>query len=69
MREFITRGLIDHAAHLAEGRDPEVRVALIGSHLVGLLFARDLLGIELLARVDIDAVAIVAPAIQQYIDA
>lgn len=69
MREFVDTTLIAHAAGIVEGPDPELRAALIASHLFGVMFARQLLGVEALAQSDIDTLALaIAPALQQYIE-
>lgn len=68
MREFIQRGVIDQGHLLIDGPDAELRMALLGSHLVGVLFARELIGIEPLVSADeatlIDAMS---PVVQNYI--
>jgi AcrR family transcriptional regulator len=67
MREFISSALLARAPTLVPGSDPELRMALIGSHLVGVLFTRELIQVEVLARADLDSlVARIAPAIQVY---
>ncbi|MFW2382370.1 MAG: TetR family transcriptional regulator [Acidimicrobiales bacterium] len=67
MREFIASSLLSHADELVEGADPELRMALIGSHLVGVLFTRELIQVRALADADLDSlVALIAPAIQNY---
>jgi AcrR family transcriptional regulator len=70
LREFIGRALVNHGPEIIEGDDPELRMALIGSHLVGIAFARELVGIDPLRRADVaDLVEVVAPVVQRYIDA
>ncbi len=67
MREFINSTLISHAEDLVSGSDPELRIALIGSHMVGVLFTRELLRVEQLTSLDTDSLAsLIAPAIQKY---
>jgi AcrR family transcriptional regulator len=67
LRQFVTRLLTQLADHLA-GDDRELRVALAGSQLVGLAFARYLVRIEPLARADVETVvAAVAPTVQRYV--
>jgi len=69
LRGFIDQALIEHAPQIIEGPRPELRMALIGSHLVGIAFARELVGIEPLRDTEItDLVAVVAPVIQRYIE-
>ncbi|MET7988858.1 TetR family transcriptional regulator [Streptomyces sp. NPDC005281] len=53
----------------ASGRDqPDLRITLVVSHLVGLVIGRHILGVAPLARVDLDhLVACVAPVVQHYL--
>ena len=47
---------------------PELRAALVASQFVGLIFERDILGIDALAVADHEAlVALLAPAFQGYL--
>ncbi len=67
MREFINSTLISNASKLVPGSNPELRMALIGSQMVGVLFTRELLQIEQLVTVDTEALAsLISPAIQNY---
>jgi AcrR family transcriptional regulator len=67
LRQFVSRLLTHLADHLA-GDDRELRVSLAGSQLVGLAFARYLVGIEPLARADLETVvSAVAPTVQRYV--
>ncbi len=68
LQEFISNAFIEHSAKIIEGPNPALRAALIGSHLIGILFARELLGIEELRKTEItDLVATAAPVLQTYI--
>lgn len=53
----------------ASGRDqPDLRITLVVSHLVGLVMGRHILGVAPLARADPDhLVACVAPVVQHYL--
>ena len=54
---------------VVDGPDPQLRMALAGSHLIGLLFTRELIGIDTLEQVTSDElVEAVAPAIATYIE-
>jgi AcrR family transcriptional regulator len=67
LRQFVDRLLTLLADHLA-GDDRALRVALSGSQLVGIAFARYLVGIEPLARADVETiVSAVAPTVQRYV--
>lgn len=69
LREFIEDAFVREATHLAGGPDAELRVALIGSHLIGVIYARELIGVSPLAERSIDdLVRAVAPAIQRYLE-
>jgi len=69
LRQFINRALVDHGPSLVAGPDPELRAALLASHLVGVLFGRELLGITQLAETSIEALtATIGPVVQHYID-
>ncbi len=68
LREFIGSQVLAGAAARLDVDSPELRVALAGSHLFGLAVARYVVGIEPLARAQVDAlVAAVAPAVQHYL--
>lgn len=69
LREYIEGVLLSHAAELVTGPHPEARMGLIGSHLFGLLFAREVLGVAPLRDLDLDQlVDLVGPTIQRYLD-
>ena len=68
LREFIGEALLSHADALIDLPKPRLRVALIGSHMIGLIFARTMIGIPDLADTDLDGlVSAVAPTIQRYL--
>lgn len=68
LRRFIERGLLDSLAPLLGTSDARFRIALAGSHLVGLLMARRVVGVDVLREADLDhLVAVVAPAIDRYL--
>jgi AcrR family transcriptional regulator len=69
LREFIEDAFLREASQLAGGPDSDLRVALIGSHLMGVIYARELIGVSPLTERPIDElVAAVAPAIQRYLE-
>ncbi len=68
MREFVSDVFLSRADRLAPGPDATLRVALAGSHLVGLVFARMIIGIEPLTEAAIDELAErVAPAVDHHL--
>lgn len=69
LREFVVDVFLAHAQELAPGPDSEQRLALAGSHLIGVAVARELIGLAPLAEPAVDElVAAVAPAVQGYLD-
>jgi AcrR family transcriptional regulator len=69
LREFVEDAFLRDAAQLAGGRDAELRLALIGSHLIGVIYARELIGVSPLAERSIDdLVSAIAPTIQSYLE-
>ncbi len=70
LREFIQSALLDHAGELIGGPDAELRMALISSHLIGVVVARDMVGIGVLGETSVeDLVAVVSPTIQFCLEA
>ena len=68
VRGFIHTNLLEHGTPLATGPDPQLRLELAASHLIGIVVAREILGLpELRERPLEDVVAVVAPVIQRYL--
>jgi len=68
LRRFLEHGLLDGLAPLLGTPDARFRLALAGSHLVGLLMARRVIGVDVLREADLDQlVAVVAPAVDRYL--
>lgn len=68
LRRFIEHGLLDSLAPRLGTPDARLRMALAGSHLVGLLMARRVVGVDVLREADPEhLVAMVAPAIDRYL--
>ena len=68
LREFIEQGFLTTAERHLDATQPRRRLALCGSHLIGLVFARTILEVPELAEPGIDElVAIVGPTIQRYL--
>ncbi len=69
IREFVDETLHDHGIGLVAGPDAELRVALISSHMIGIVFNRELLALPALAERSLDdIIAAVAPALQHHLD-
>jgi hypothetical protein len=69
LREFITSTLLASAPDLAPGPDAERRLSLVGAHLLGVAFGRQILAIGPLADSSVDdLVDLVAPTIRSYLD-
>lgn len=71
LREFLECTVIPSGLSLLDQpeHDGELRVALIASHLVGIAVARRVVAVTPITEPDLeDLVAMVAPAIQHYID-
>jgi AcrR family transcriptional regulator len=67
--EFITSALLRRAVGHLRGKDRELRLELMASHLVGLAMVRYVLKIEPLASAPIEQlIAQVAPRVQTYLN-
>lgn len=68
MRDYLTQEVFGRWAKRLDGPDAQLRMNLVGSHMVGLMMARYGLGMEPLASTPLAEVARrVGPVIQQYI--
>lgn len=68
VRSFIHTTLHEHGTALVTVPDPQFRLELVASHLIGIVVAREILGLpELRERPLHDIVAVVAPVIQRYL--
>jgi len=68
LREFIEDALLRNAGSYIELPNPRLRMALVGSHMIGVIFARNLIGVGELSEIDVDdLVAALAPTIQRYL--
>jgi AcrR family transcriptional regulator len=66
LREFIDRTLIDPIAVMIDVPNGRERVALVASHILGVLFARHIVGVRELTEVSIDElVDAIGPTIQR----
>lgn len=67
VREFVTRELFRHIAAQITLPDPQLRVTLAGSQLIGMVVARYVVKVEPLASADPEfLVACYAPTLQRY---
>jgi AcrR family transcriptional regulator len=70
VREFVTRGPLSRVAETLDAPDARLRVELAMSHMVGLMIARHVLGLEPLASATEDEiVTLVGPTVQRYLTA
>jgi AcrR family transcriptional regulator len=68
VRGFVERELLGRIAVAIDAPQPELRAALAGSQMVGLVMARYIVGIEPLAHCDPEVlVAAVGPTLQRYL--
>lgn len=68
LSEFIEDLLLTHAASLTSAANPRLRFALAAGHLIGIVFARNVIGVRDLAEPDLEVlVAAIAPTIQHYL--
>jgi AcrR family transcriptional regulator len=68
LREFLEQGFLGAAERYLSADRPRRRLALCGSHLIGVVFGRAILALPELAEPPIeDLVAAVAPTIQHYL--
>ena len=68
LREFIDRTLIDPIAAMIDVPNGRERVALVASHLLGVLFARHIVGVRELTEISIDElVDAIGPTIHRYL--
>lgn len=69
MREFVDATLLARAAELAPGADGDLRLAIAGSQLFGIGFARVVLGMGPLRRRSIEEIVeVVAPMVQRLLE-
>jgi AcrR family transcriptional regulator len=68
VRGLVTDRMLGPLARRVGGADPELRAALLGSQVVGLTFARHVVGLEALATAPREhLVAALAPVLQHYL--
>ena len=68
LREFVEREVLVRLAGVIESPDPELRAALTGSQLVGVIMARYVVRVGPIARADRETlVAAIGPTLQRYL--
>jgi AcrR family transcriptional regulator len=68
MREFLSRAVFEPLAAAIGGDEPLLRANLLGSQVVGLLMARNIVGVEPLASTSARRIAqAVAPTLERYL--
>jgi AcrR family transcriptional regulator len=69
LREFVESAVLDAFEGYVEGPDARLRMALAGSHLVGVVMFRRIIGVGALVETDVeDIVQMVAPALDRYLE-
>jgi AcrR family transcriptional regulator len=68
LREFLMREVIAPVAEALGSDEPELRVSLVGSQIIGLMMARHIVGVEPLASLPAERVVeLIAPTFQRYL--
>lgn len=68
LREFVTHALLSRVAAALPGKDPELRVTLAVSQMIGVAFLRYVVRIEPLASADLeDLVPLLGPTMERYL--
>jgi AcrR family transcriptional regulator len=68
LREFLMREVIGPLAEALGSDEPELRVSLVGSQIIGLVMARYIVGVEPLASLPAERVVkLIAPTLQHYL--
>ena len=68
LREFLMREVIGPVAEALRTDEPELRVSLVGSQIIGLMMARYVVQVEPLASLPAERVVeLVAPTLQRYL--
>lgn len=68
LREYLESALLDNAHVLIDQPDARLRIALIGSHMIGVLFAREIVALPEIADRKIDElVPVLVPMVQRYL--
>ena len=68
IRELVLKHILGPVVEALGASDPELRVTLLGSHVIGLALMRYILRVEPLASLDIDRlIGLVAPTFQRYL--
>lgn len=68
LREFLMREVIGPVAKALESDEPELRVSLVGSQIIGLMMARYIVELEPLASLPAERVVeMVGPTLQRYL--
>lgn len=69
LREFVETQLLALTATVARGPDPQRQVTLAATHIVGVVMARHVIGLESVRSASVEQLADeIGPAVQRYID-
>lgn len=68
MREFIEDLLLRSAANWIDAANARLRLTLVGSHMIGVVFARSIVGIPTLVALDVGTlIEAIGPTIDRYL--
>ncbi len=69
LREFVETQLFPVAATVARGVDPQRQLALAATHVIGVVMARHVIGLETIRSATVEQLAEeIGPTVQRYID-
>jgi hypothetical protein len=69
LREFISEALLRNASSLVPFPDARLRVVLLASHLIGVAFARAVIGLPEVADREVEElVALLSPVVDRYLN-
>ena len=70
LREYLEHVLLSNASALTDKPDARLRVALIGSHMMGVIFAREVVGVPEISDPQVeDLVRVLSPMVDRYLNA
>jgi hypothetical protein len=68
LREFVQREVLGRLAAAIDAPEPDLRAALCGSQMVGMVMARYIVGVQPIATADRETlVAALGPTLQRYL--
>ena len=68
MREYIGSVLLDNAPLLIEFPDARLRIALVGSHMIGVIVARSVIGLPEMDQIEVEElIPMLVPMVERYL--